>query len=182
MHTSKIILPTKFSISKESLNLDINQEDSCLGNVKTKAEESGWDDQDLRIREIWELARQSGECQQPKKRCLLPKVIQTRANRCRPAGGHPVAGGVQCLGLQELAYKACDSERESSRTGCHFWGKVKREKEAGSLSNGSQMYTFNSLTGSQHDSRTAERLRQELVKILEYFGGKKDHQCVHTSF
>lgn len=92
--------------------MDTDQEDSGLGKVKTKAEAFGWDAQDLKIRETCEgLARKSGECQQPKKRCSLAKVIQARGKGAG-LGGSPSGGRSPVSRFQELGNKVCDSERE----------------------------------------------------------------------
>ena len=42
------------------------------------------------------------------------------------------------------------------RTGFQFRGEVKQVKKAGTLAQGSSTGSSNSLTGSQHDSRTEE--------------------------
>lgn len=63
------------------------------GDVKTKAEGFGWDEQDLRVGQISEsLARKSGEFEQPKKRLSLPNVIQAKRNGYRVVGRSPSSG------------------------------------------------------------------------------------------
>ena len=63
-------------------------------------------------------------------------------------------GKSPCLRHQELRRGACDSGR--FRTGFQFWEEVKQVKKAGTLAQGSLTGSSNSLTGSQHDSRTGE--------------------------
>lgn len=137
--------------------METDQEDSGLGNVKTKAEAFGWDAQDLKIRETCEgLARKSGECQQPNKKCSLAKVIQARGKGAG-LGEVPVVGEVQCLDFKSWEIKCVTvRERERARTGFQFWEEGKQVKEAGTLAKGSQTGTFSSLTGGQHASRDEE--------------------------
>lgn len=72
-------------------------------------------------------------------------------------------------------------EMKNFRTEFQFWEEANQVRKAGTL--WSQTRTFYSLTGSQHDPKLkSERPGRELIKIWEYFGGRNDSRCAHTSF
>lgn len=67
----------------------------------------------------------------------------------RRRGLHPRGGGSSVWEMELVTV------RRSSRTEFQFWEEVKQVK-AGTLAQGNTTSTFNSLTGSQHASRTGE--------------------------